>query len=306
MFEDLFNLEATDFIAPVAAKGSTEIYKPSPAKGKDNIYTATIRFIPNWQAPKTKSRITKNYIWADMPGGQGREFGCATSTGSKNSPISDQFFLYWNKFKKSKNVTDEDIMKKFSRQSKTYSLIEVVEDKNQPDLNGKIMVYAFPPAIGKLIDKELQGDEDASEDPINAYDLFEGRHFLLKITKKGEWNNYDDCKFKGKGTPIVIDGKPLQKTKEGLQLVGEYLKTNSPDLLKFEFKAWDDETTEAFDEYVRSVVNPGAAGSAYATASMDSLPDLDLDVPVSTKAPAKKAAVKVPAASDDEDLYGGL
>lgn len=303
MFEDLFNLEANDFIAPVASKGSTEIYKPSPTKGKDGIYTATIRFIPNWQAPKTKSRIVKNYIWADMAAG-GREFGCATSTGAKSSPISDMFFLYWNKFKKSKNVADEEIQKKFSRQSKTSSLVEIIDDKHQPELNGKIMVYQFPPVIGKLIDKELTGDVDAGEDAISAYDLFEGRHFLLKITKKGEWNNYDDCKFKGKSTPIIIDGKPLQKTKEGLQLVGEYLKANSPDLLKFDFKPWDDETQTAFDQFVREVVNPGAAGAAYEAASMDSVPDLDLDSPA-PKASPKKAKVAV-VADDDEDLYGGL
>lgn len=301
MFEDLFNLEAQDFIQEAPTKGNTEMYKPTPEKGKDGIYTATIRFVPNHQAPKTKSRITKNYIWAELASG-GRQFDCATSHGAKNSPISDQFFLYWNKFKKSKNVTDEDIMKKFSRQTKNYSLIEVVDDKNQPACVGKIMVYAFPPAIGKLIDKELLGDEDAQEDPSNPYDLFEGRQFLLKITKKGGWNNYDDCKFKGKAAPFVINGKPIKKTKEDMAAVSEYLQTNSPDLLKFDFKPWDDDTVTAFDQFVAETVNPGAAGAAHA-ASMDSVDELDLDTPAPKS--TKKASKKVEVDSDD-DLYGDL
>lgn len=302
MLEDLFNLEASDFIAPVASKGSTEIYKPNPTKGKDGVYTATIRFVPNWQAPKTKSRIVKNYIWAEMAAG-GREFGCATSTGAKNSPISDLFFLYWNKFKKSKNIKDEEMMKKFSRQSKTSSLVQIIDDKHQPDLNGKIMVYQFPAVIGKMIDKELTGDADAGEDPISAYDLFEGRQFLLKICKKGEWNNYDDSKFTRQSTPIVIDGKPLQRTKEGMAQISEYLKSNSPDLCKFDFVPWTDETQQEFDQFVKEVINPGAAGAAYEIASMDSVPDLDLDTPA-PKASAKKS--KAVVADADDDLYGDL
>lgn len=59
---DIFSLDNEDFLKPEAQTntGDSNIYKPYPELGKDGVYKALIRFLPNIANPK-KSKIHKYY-----------------------------------------------------------------------------------------------------------------------------------------------------------------------------------------------------------------------------------------------------
>ena len=66
---DIFSLDNEDFLKPEPAttgSGDANIYKPYPELGKDGVYKALIRFLPNVANPK-KSKIHKYYVWLKDP-----------------------------------------------------------------------------------------------------------------------------------------------------------------------------------------------------------------------------------------------
>ena len=65
---DIFNLSAESLVTKVNAKGEKdlEFYKPYPENGKDGVYKALIRFVPNSTDP-SKSKIHKYYVYLNDP-----------------------------------------------------------------------------------------------------------------------------------------------------------------------------------------------------------------------------------------------
>lgn len=245
---DIFNLSAESLITP-QKKGGGEIYSPSADKGRDGIYKALIRFLPNVRNAD-KSKMKKSYYWLEDPvTGESYSVDCPATVGKK-SILADTFW----KLKKSQSARDQELAEKFSRNDNWYSLVQIVKDPNAPDLEGKIMVFKFGVKINQKIEALLQPEFGVGTNP---YDLFEGKLFALHIVKKQKWNNYDLCEFVGDKTPLVLDGQPIQKTKEDMAKVVEWLKTNSPELEKYDYREWTDETTEKVLTTIRNIVPDG-------------------------------------------------
>lgn len=243
---DIFNLSADNFITPEKKSKGGETYSPSADKGRDGIYKALIRFIPNVRNVE-KSKIKKTYYWLEDPD-TGEGFGVDDpATVGKKSILADTFW----KLKKSQSAKDQELAEKFSNVTNFYSLVQIVKDPNQPELEGKIMVFKFGIKINQKIEALLKPEFG---DPINPFDLFEGKLFALHVVKKQKWNNFDLCEFIGERTPMVLDGKPIQKTKEDMTRVVEYLKNNSPELEKYDYKEWTDETHDRVLNVIRRTI----------------------------------------------------
>src|SRR5690606_12607864 len=132
------------------------------------------------------------------------------STVGKKSIIAD---TYW-KLKKSPSAADQKLADGFSRKEYFYALVQIVRDKQHPEFEGKIKVMRFGATIDNKIKSEMEPDYGK---PCIPFDLFEGKLFALHITKKGDWNNYELCKFIGEPEPIKIDGAPISKDKAGME-----------------------------------------------------------------------------------------
>jgi hypothetical protein len=246
---DIFNLDAESFVTKINQTGGLkdlEFYKPYPEDGKDGVYKSLIRLIPNSENP-AKSKIHKYYVYLNDPvSGNGFAVDCPSTVG-KRSILKD---LFW-KLKNSHSAADQELAKSFSRKEDFYSLIQIVQDKNNPDLEGKIMIFKFGKKINEMIEAQLQPEYG---DACNPYDLFEGREFAISVRKVGEWNNYDLCSFVGERTPIKIQGDQMKKNQEDMDKILEYLNNGPKNLSAFDYKDWDDDVTDKVMSVIRNTV----------------------------------------------------
>ena len=246
---DIFNLDAESFVTKINQTGGLkdlEFYKPYPEDGKDGVYKSLIRLIPNSENP-AKSKIHKYYVYLNDPvSGNGFAVDCPSTVG-KRSILKD---LFW-KLKNSHSAAEQELAKSFSRKEDFYSLIQIVQDKNNPDLEGKIMIFKFGKKINEMIEAQLQPEYG---DACNPYDLFEGREFAISVRKVGEWNNYDLCSFVGERTPIKIQGAQMKKNQEDMDKILEYLNNGPRNLSAFDYKDWDDEVTDKVMSVIRNTV----------------------------------------------------
>ena len=246
---DIFNLDAEAFVTKTAQQGGgkdLEFYKPYPEDGKDGVYKSLIRFVPNPVDP-AKSKVHKYYVYLNDPvSGDGFSVDCPSTVGKK-SILKD---LFW-KLKNSHSAADQELAKKFSRKEDFYSLIQIVQDKNKPELEGKVMIFKFGKKLNDMIEAQLQPEYG---DPCNPYDLFEGREFAVSVRKVGEWNNYDLCSFVGEKTPIRVNGVGMKKNQDDMKTVLDYLNEGPKNLTSFDYKDWDDDVTDKVMTVIRNTV----------------------------------------------------
>lgn len=240
--KDLFNLSTDDLVKKEESSG-TNLFKPYADRGKDGVYSAVVRFVPWVKSPK-KSIMDKWTCWLEDPlTDKGKYIDCPSSVGKK-SILSD---MYW-KLKKSDSVAEQDLADNFSRRRTFASLIQIIKDKNNPDNEGKIMIWSY--GI-KVHDKIMEIMEPEFGEPHVPFDLFEGRPFHVKVKKVSGYNNYDSCKFLDTPQPILLDdGKTVEQDEEGMKTIYKYLENNSPDLSKYDYMEWDEDTTS----YVHNVI----------------------------------------------------
>ena len=119
--------------------------------------------------------------------------------------------MYW-KLKNSKNASDVEKAELISRNTKYYSYILVIEDEQNKELEGKILIYPY----GFKIKEKIKDQKDGlSGEPCNVFDLANGKNFKLVIKQLGEFPNYDSSTFmditpiqiQGKKAPVEVDAK---------------------------------------------------------------------------------------------------
>ena len=312
---DIFNLQAESFVNPPKKKTS-DIYSPQADNGKDGVYEAVIRFIPNHTNPN-QSKIQKFCVWLEDPTEEkGFLVDCPSSVGKK-SILKD---IFW-KLKNSTSARDQELALKFSRNGYFYSLVQIVEDKNAPDLVGKIMVFKFGIKVNEKIEAQLK---PARGTATNPYDLFEGKDFILRISKKQKWNNYDLCEFSSDRTAITIgtEKTPIARNAEDMARTKAWLAAESPDLGKYEYKEWTQEITDRVMKAINNIIPDRrlaeqVMGSAATTAPNGGLQvDMaqaspkstsDLSEAARTVTPQNGAKIAAPSAGTGlDDLYSGL
>jgi len=276
---DIFNLSVSDVETheTKSANSTNEIYKPSADDGKDGTYKALIRFVPNPTNPRNS--LVKKYVhWLTDANGDGRLIDSPSTVGDK-CPIADAFF----KLRKSDSAVDRKMSDKLKRREQYYSLIKIVKDPQNPELDGTYKVFKFGYKIKEKIEEETK---PAFGEPTQIYDLFEGKNFELIITRQGEYNNYDKSKFSSTRSAIAIDGKPAERNQDAMTSIKGELDA-APSLDPYGYKKWDAETLDFVNAILRQYLNPGS--------SMDSV------IPTSRPA-VKKAAVKEAVTGNDANF----
>ena len=287
--------------APSTTSKQTEEYNPTADKGKGGLYQSIIRFIPWHQDPKHGSIQEKwvSYL-VDPVTQRGRYIDCPSSVG-KPSPLQD---IYW-KLRKSESVQMQKFAVNFSRRHSYASLVQVIRDENNPEAEGKIMVFRYGVKIWEKIQAELKPVIGESHDP---FDILQGKAFALVITKVSGFNNYDQSKFVDKRIPLCIpnaDGKLVPVTPQGNKKeIFEWVKANSPDLSKYSYKEWDQDTYDYVNHVIVAVTGEGTVSQKYANVvSKDSAapkPGTAGDATLQGKAGITSSDISV----DDLDLGG--
>jgi len=179
--------------------GDDRLWKPEMDK-TGNGY-AVIRFLP---APEGEE-----LPWAKMyshafqgPGGWYIE-NSLTTTGGKD-PVSEYNRELWN----SGNEADKDTVRKQKRKLSYYANIYVVQDKANPQNEGKVFLYKFGK---KIFDKIMEAMQPEYEDEtaINPFDFWVGANFKLKLKKVAGYWNYDSSEFAA-SAPLLDDDDAME------------------------------------------------------------------------------------------------
>jgi hypothetical protein len=244
-----------------ASNKNTEEYQVGADKGKGGVYQAVIRFVP-WYKNPTESISEKWVSWLVDPVTQkGRFVDCPSSIG-KTSILQDMFW----KLKKSESIQEQKKAEIFSRRHNFATLIQVIKDENQPELEGKLLVYRFGKKLWEKVNAEMK---PVIGEPHNPFDLLAGKAFALIITKVSGYNNYDQSKFVDKVIPLALpDVKGdlnFINVSTDKQMVYNFLKDNSPDLEKFGYKEWDQDTYDYVNGVITAVTGQASAHSNMAS-----------------------------------------
>ena len=179
--------------------GDDRLWKPEMDK-TGNGY-AVIRFLP---APDGEDLPwVKLYSHAFQgPGGWYIE-NSLTTTGGKD-PVSEYNRELWN----SGIDADKETVRKQKRKLSFYANIYVVQDKANPQNEGKVFLYKFGK---KIFDKIMEAMQPEYEDEtaINPFDFWQGANFKLKIKKVAGYWNYDSSEF-GPVEPLLDDDDALE------------------------------------------------------------------------------------------------
>ena len=179
--------------------GDDRLWKPEVDKTGNGF--AVIRFLP---APEGEELPwAKMYTHAFQGTGGWYIENSLTTIGQKD-PVSEHNSQLWN----SGIESDKEIARKQKRKLSYYANIYVVQDKANPQNEGKVFLYKFGK---KIFDKIMEAMQPEFEDetPINPFDFWQGANFKLKIVRKDGYWNYDKSEF-DRVSPLLDDDDALE------------------------------------------------------------------------------------------------
>ena len=179
--------------------GDDRLWKPEMDK-TGNGY-AVIRFLP---APEGEDLPwAKMYSHAFQGNGGWYIENSLTTTGGKD-PVSEYNRELWN----SGNESDKDTVRKQKRKLSYYANIYVVQDKANPQNEGRVFLYKFGK---KIFDKVMEAMQPEFEDEtaINPFDFWQGANFKLKLKKVAGYWNYDASEF-ASTSPLLDDDDAME------------------------------------------------------------------------------------------------
>ena len=294
---DIFNLGVEDVETHQPQQTTVnEVYKPTADDGKDGTYKALIRFVPNPENPR-KSLIQKYVHWLTNSSGDGKLVDSPQTIG-EHCPIAD---VFW-KLRKSDSAVDRKSSEKLKRRQQYYSLIKIIKDPQNPEMEGTYKVFKFGYKIKEKIDSELKPDFG---EPTQVFDLFEGKNFELVITRQGEYNNYDKSKFSSNTSAILMGETPAERNQETMATIKTELES-APSLATYDYKPWDEDTRAFVNNVLRMYLNPGdSIAEVTATPATKAAPKAE-PAPAATAAasaaPKKEEPQAAAPANTDDDL----
>ena len=130
----------------------------------------------------------------------------------------------------------------------------------------KVQTYL---TIKKIIDSQTspaKEDIDMGQEPCNVYDLYTGKNFNIKVTIKGGYWNYDECKFADSKSALMLNDAAIERTPESQKEVIAYLN-DAPKITMYEYRAMDAEKQEKLFAVLADIdtSNPGQSYNAMAT-----------------------------------------
>lgn len=314
--EDLFAFNANDALSVTESKksngGNAGIYKPSfkDEKCTDGNYRALIRFMPFVYEDKVRTTIERWECYLKDVNDNNPVFVVSPKTIGKKCPIRE---LGW-KLYSSDSAIDKANSKKINVYQQWYALIEIVKDVQHPELDGTFMIYQFGKKIYDKIEIALKGSEFS--DAINPFDFLSAQLFEINI-KKGDQKmdngrevaNYEACKFIEKRAPLHYgEGKTLEHNRESMNEYLEWLNTNAPKINNYQWKDWDQETTDKVNSNLATYTSSYSAPRSSAASVNESVKEIlgsqpSVNEPVNVKVDVEDTASVESVSTDDDDEW---
>jgi len=164
---------------------------------------AVIRFLPPPNGEEMAWAKIFNHGFQG-PGGWYIE-NSLTTLGQKD-PLAEYNSTLWN----SGIEANKEIARKQKRRLTYISNIFVVEDKANPQNEGKVFLFRYGK---KIFDKvsSMANPEFEDESPVDVFSLWDGANFKLKIRKVDGFSNYDKSEFIT-SAPLFEDEAKLEET----------------------------------------------------------------------------------------------
>jgi len=181
---------------------------------------------------------------------------------------------------------DKEVARGRKRRISYYANILVVEDKKNPENEGKVFIYKFGTKIFDKIKGALHPEFD-DEAQINPFDLWEGANFRLRIRKFEGNVNYDKSDF-GDVCPVAKTDKEIEGIWKSQHKLSEFTAADR-------FKPFD-ELNKMFARVTGTAASTTTANELSESEAADSVP---AEAPKQKAAPAPKA--ESAPSGDEED-----
>jgi hypothetical protein len=285
----------------------------SKCKDKKKGWRSVVRFLPNLTKDSKvgQSAIEKITHYVDIKN-QKELSGWFDSPKNFNEkcPLTDLYYTMQN----SKNaiLIEKSKMLKYSK--KYYSYVLVIEDEQQPELVGKILIFQYGKTIKDKIMAEKNGE--ISGVSCNVFDLAAGKDFVLVVkeiqTGDETYPDYKMSMFKPETTSLPIYFKekqafknaPLNEGKIEASVQGkirDFLVDRDHDLEEFSPKHLTEEQQAKITEITNFLT--GKASSSFTNAKAEAKPsseDFEFDDNFSST-PAKTTVTE-----DEDDFFADL
>jgi hypothetical protein len=298
-----------------SSKSNDGIYRVDLSKVKDKKrgWRSVVRFLPNLTKDSQigQSAIEKitHYVDIKNPREMSGWFDSPKNFDEKCA-LTDLYYTMLN----SKNaiLLEKSKMLKYSK--KYYSYVLVIEDEQQPELVGKIMIFQYGKTIKDKISAEKNGE--ISGVPCNVFDLSSGKDFVLvvKEIQTGD-ETYPDYKmsmfkpestslpiyFKDKGAfknaPLNSEGK-IESSVQGK--IRDFLLDREHDLEEYAPKRLTDEQQSKITEISNFLT--GKTSSSFSNSKKESNPSSnDFDFEDNFSEPATSSA-----SEEEDDFFSDL
>jgi hypothetical protein len=315
--DDLFNggLESKmDFLNDAKTSNNNDgIYRVDLSKVKDKKrgWRSLVRILPNLtkDGKVGQSAIEKitHYVDIKQPKELSGWFDSPKNFNEK-CPLTDLYYTMQN----SKNAILIEKSKQLKYSKKYYSYVLVIEDEQQPELVGKILIWQY----GKTIKDKIMAEKNGEISGVgcNVFDLAAGKDFVLVVkeiqTGDETYPDYKMSMFKPEATSLpiyfkekgvfknapVTDGKIEASVQSKIK---DFLLDREHDLEEFAPKKLTDEQQAKITEISNFLT--GKASSSFSNPKQEAKPSSD-DFEFEDNF-AKTAATTTASASEDEDDF---
>lgn len=239
--------------------GNPLIYKTQPAnsKSEDGVYRATIKVIYSPQNLKASILEQQSYAMQDANG-----WFTVVSSLTNNDTKCPIF----NAWKKCRYSEDGSVLKMqceskdkggkglFDKRFARYVTVQILEDKNQPELEGKYMFWKLPKSIWDIINAKMSPAKESGKASIPVMDFLFGRAIDLEVIpgpddKNAPERKTRETKYMGELTDDVVsctypDGSPLLNDEEQ-EILDTYVKAMN--------KVWKTKSPEDRAEMMKTI-----------------------------------------------------
>lgn len=211
------------------SSGNTLIYKtrPQDSISEDGIYRAKIKIIYNPENPRKSILEQQSYGLQDAQG-----FFTVVSSltvDDKSCPV----FTSWKKchFSPEGSVLYNQALTKdrggkglYDRRFARYVIVQILKDKNQPDLVGSFKLWKLPVSIYNLIQQKMNPSKESGKTSIPVMDYLFGRALNIEVLpgpddKNNPLRKTREVTYQGEFTDDIVscinpDGSPLLNDEE--------------------------------------------------------------------------------------------
>ena len=205
-----------DFLEEKKTSNNDGIYRVDLTKVKDTKrgYRSVVRFLPNLTEEGKLGQVAlekiSHYVEIKEPRELGGYYDSPKNFGEP-CPLTNLFY----QMKNSKNAVLVEKANVLNYSRKYYSYVLVLEDEQQPELVGKIMVMQYGKTIKDKISAEKNGE--ISGEPCNVFELADGKDFVLIVkeisTGDATYPDYKMSMFKQQTTSLPIYFKETKEFK---------------------------------------------------------------------------------------------